>query len=349
MAAVNKTSRPLIIYLRRAWLVGFCLAAFATLLPLLSFGAGERFWPGFFYAPFYTNSVFSDPTTPAARAGLAPEDRVIGLNGVRVEFLREITARQAKAGGNISLVYELGRELSALNLSVERQSWERLLEKWAIFGPGGLGLAAWGWRKDSWLALVGATLLMASGDYWLNPGAGRESGFDPGSFLASGEWSLVTTKWSTYFYWPLWLGVWLVVGLGMVERLKASRNLLKLLRIILVTLSLTGLAVYLYEAARTARFNNPDYIIFYFRLIWGPGWAFGLAIGLWVALRQNKWQSWLSLAGLVLLAGGFGAATLFEVALPGPGPQWYALGLGLTSWAWNYSGKAAKPRSKSAG
>jgi hypothetical protein len=351
LAAVNKIPQSLVIYLRRGWLAAFLLIALATLLPLLSFSVGERFWPGFFYAPFYTNNVLTDPTTPAAKAGLKPEDRVIGLNGVRIEYLGEITNRQGKSGSPISLVYELGRELAAINLPVERQNLARLLEKWVVFALGGLGLVIWGWPKNNWLALAGASLLVASGDYWLNPGAGRQSGFDPGALTASGEWGLATTKWSTYFYWPLWLVVWLVVGLSLVESLNSLRKpkLLKLLRIVIVTLALTQLAVYLYEAARTARYNNPDYITFYLRLIWWPDWAGLLALGLWAALRHNDRRFWLGLAGLLLGVGGFGAAVLFAVALPGPGPQWYALGLGLAGWAWAYPGNPARSRVISTG
>lgn len=335
--------------MRPVWLVIFGLTTVATLLPLVSFGAGDRYWPGLFYAPFYTNAVFTDPATPAARAGLRPEDRVIGQNGVRIEFLRELVTAEGRLGGNVSLVYELGRELAAIKVPVEQLGFERLFDKWAVFVLGGFGLAGWGWRKKSGLAMAGAVLLMVSGDYWLNPGAERLSGFDPASFLASGEWGMATTKWSTYFNWPLWVLVWLVVGLELAGRLKTRRRVVKLLRSVLATLALTELAVYIYEAARTARFNNPDYITFHLRLVWWPGWLLLLFLGLWVAVQRNRWQIWLALVGLIMLVVGFGATTLYAVEVPGPGPQWYALGLVLASWAWNYSGKTARPRSNSAG
>lgn len=335
--------------MRPVWLVIFSLVTVATLLPLVSFSAGDRYWPGFFYAPFYTNGVFTDPTTPAARAGLAPEDRVIGQNGVRIEFLREMVTAEGRLGGDVSLVYELGRELAAIKVPVEKLGFDRLFDKWAVFVIGGLGLAAWGWRKKSGLALIGSLLLMASGDYWLNPGAERLSGFDPASFIASGEWGMATTKWSTYFYGPLWVLVWLVIGLELAGRLKARRRFLKLTRIVLATLTLTELAVYIYEAIRTARFNNPDYITFHFRLVWWPGWLLLLFLGLWVAFQRKRWQSWLALVGLIVVVVGFGATTLYAVEVPGSGPQWYALGLALASVAWSYSGRAASPRSNSAG
>lgn len=351
MAAVNKPLKALICYLRRAWLAAFCLVVLATVLPLLSFSLGERYWPGFFYLPFYTNSVVTDPQTPAAIAGLKPEDRVIGLNGVRIEYLHEITARQGRAGGNITLVYELGLELASINLPVERLNWDRLLEKWSALLVGGVGLAVWGWRKRQGLAMAGAMLMVASGDYLLNPGAGRESGFDPGTFMNIGTGGLATAKWSTYFYWPLWLLVWLIVGLTLINQLKGfqSRKLLRFLRIVAITCALSGLAVYFYEAARTARYNNPDYITFYFRLVWWPAWAALLALGIWAFIKNKKWQGWLGLAGMALLVVGYGAVILYAVKVPGPGPQWYALGLVLAGWAWAYSGKAAKPFSNSAG
>ena len=327
----------------------FILVALATLLPLLSFAAGERYWPGLFYAPFYTNNVFSDPSVPAAVAGLKPEDRVIGLNGVRIEFLREITVRQGQANSSIALVYELGRELAALNVPVEKQSWGRLFDKWAVFGLGGLGLAAWGWRRQNRLAQVGGLILLASGDYWLNPGAERLSGFDPAAFVASGEWGMAPAKWSTYFYWPLWLALWGVVGWGLIERLAGRRKIRVFLKILLATFALAELAVYTYEAVRTARFNNPDYITFHIRAVWWPGWALVFILAAWVCWKQRRWKGWLGLAGLIVLVVGPGAMAFYAVLVPGPGPQWYALGLVLTAWAWGYAGRAARPRSKSAG
>ena len=349
MAAVKQLA--LIPYkgLRKTWPVIFFLVTLATLVPLLSFAAGERYWPGFFYAPFYTNNVFSDPTVPAAAAGLKPEDRVIGLNGVRIEFLRAITARQGQAGGNVSLVYELGRELAAISVPVERQSWERLFDKWAVFGLGGLGLAAWGWRKRQRLAQIFSLVLIASGDYWLNPGAERLSGFDPAAFVTSGEWGFASAKWSTYFYWPLWLALWGIAGWELIERLQVRRRTLIFLKKVLGTFALAELAIYSYEAIRTARFNNPDYITFHIRTIWWPGWAPVFVLATLVCFRQKRWPCWLGLGGLIVGVAGFGAAVFYAVELPGPGPQWYALGLVVTVWAWSYLDRAVRPRSNSPG
>lgn len=331
----------------------FGLVTIASLLPLLSFAAGERYWPGFFYAPFYTNSVFSDLTVPAAIAGLRPEDRVIGLNGVRIEFLRQITAQQGAVGGRVSLVYELGRELAAISVPVEHQPWGRLLDKWAVFGLGGLGLAGWGWRKREKPAQVGALVLVASGDYWLNPGAERLSGFDPASFGASGEWSLATAKWSTYFYWPLWLALWGVVGWELIGRLRVRPRISRFLKILLLTFALAELAVYAYEATRTATFNNPDYITFHVRTVYWPGFALVLILAILVAGQQRRWNWWLGLAGLIAFGAGLGASAFYAVTVVGPGPQWYGLGLVAAAWAWdgkrNYAGRVARPRSNSAG
>lgn len=349
MTAVKQLSPILNKAWRKTWPVIFSLAALATLLPLLSFAAGERYWPGFFYAPFYTNNVFSDPTVPAAIAGLKPEDRVVGLNGVRIEFLGEITNRQGRAGGNVSLVYELGRELAAISVKVERQSWGRLFDKWAVFGLGGLGLAVWGWWKRQRLAQIFSLVLIASGDYWLNPGAERLSGFDPAAFVVSGEWGLATAKWSTYFYWPLWLALWGIVAWELIERLQVRRRISLFLKILLATFALAELVVYTYEAARTARFNNPDYITFHIRTVWWSGWALVLILAILACLREKRWNCWLGLVGLIVGVAGFGATTFFAVELPGPGPQWYALGLVVTSLAWDYPGKAARPHSNSAG
>lgn len=352
MAAAKKLN-PL---LNRLWEIAgpliLGLVALATLLPLLSFAAGERYWPGFFYAPFYTNNVFSDPDVPAARAGLKPEDRVIGLNGVRIEFLRAITTEQGREGGSVALVYELGRELAAIKVPVEPLGWGRLFDKWFPLILGGLGLAAWGWRKRNRLAQVGAMVLIASGDYWLNPGAERLSGFDPASFVASGEWGMASTKWSTYFYWPLWVALWGLMGWGLIGQVKARRRILIFLRALLAAVSLAELAVYLYEALRTARFNNPDYITFHIRAVWWPGWLAVLVLALVAFTRRNRrndWQQWVGLLGLIIFVVGFGATTFFAIEIPGPGPQWYALGLLVTAWAWDYWGRAARPRSNSPG
>jgi len=336
----------------KTWPGLFVLVILATLLPLLSFSSGERYWPGFYYAPFYTNSVFSDPDVPAARSGLKPEDRVIGLNGVRIEFLREITAEQGRAGGSLSLVYELGRELAAIKVPVEQVGWGRLFDKWAVFILGGLGLAGLGWRTRNRVTQVGALVFLASGDYWLNPGAERLSGFDPASFVASGEWGMASSKWSTYFYWPLWLALWGVIAWVLLGQLKVRRRILFVLRALLGAFALADLAVYIYEALRTARFNNPDYITFHIRAVWWPGWALVLVLAIAAVIRLNRgseWRWWAGLVGLVIFVLGFGAPIFYAVEIPGPGAQWYALGLVLTSWAWSYWGKAARPRSNSAG
>jgi hypothetical protein len=82
------------------------------------------------------------------------------------------------------------------------------------------------------------------------------------------------------------------------------------------------------------------------------GWALALVLIIGVVIRLNRangWRWWVGLAGLVIFVVGFGAPIFYAVEMPGPGPQWYALGLALTGWAWHYRGKAARPRSNSAG
>jgi hypothetical protein len=297
----------------------------ASLLPFLA--VVGRPWPGFFYNPYYTTNVFTDQTTPAWKAGLRPEDRVIIINKLRIDRLQPETEK-AGIGGEITLVYELGRVLASIPVQVEELSWFRFLEKAAPMYLTGLLLCFYGWAKtDIFLKvfqwLCGLALLIAS-DYFLGAGCGLESGLSCGS------------KWSAFGYWPLWSVAGAFGWAWLLKLLLASSKWYRwwgLCRLLLGLLLLLDLMHYLISALTSATYNNPDYIIWHNR---GEFWL--LWLGLVVLLAAAVWQKRLNLnwkkavisgVGLGLFILGFVVPTTFDLSLPGLGPQWYSLGLAL--------------------
>lgn len=328
---MTNTSNPDKGLQKLGWLVVFLIALVASLGPLLS----QRTWPGFFYAPFYTTNAFTDPTTPAWRVGLRPEDRVIGLNGERIERLAQAGVKGLSGAAQFSLVYELGRELAVLEVSNEPLGWLRLLEKAGPLVAAALALLGLGLRRGLLWGRVGALALVAALDYWLNPGAGRESGFDPVGWWQLGGGLLATAKWTTYLYWPLWTLLWASLVYGLVQQDRVSRRR-KVALAVLGAVIAGQLGAYTYEAVKTATYNNPDYIIFHVRMVFWPMWGALLTLAsllLWQ--KRREWQAWAGWLGLVSFVAGYGVVTVFDSAWPGPGPQWYGLGLvlyGATAW-----------------
>ena len=322
----------------RLILTVIALACFTlSLLPLV--WAVGRPWPGFFYSPFYTSNIFSDATTPAYQVGLRPEDRVVQAGALpghwpRINFLASETALAAQSNRSLTLVYELGREATTIALAVESLNWLRLAEKAGPIFLAGVGLTWLSFSKANqglfWQGFTGlsALALLAGADYFLNPGSGLESGFAPGE---AADWLAASGKWSAYLYMPLWK---LAVAAGLIyafyflfaKNVRLQRASLALTLALLVF----DLTSYSYEAIRTATFNNPDYIVWYSRAAFWPEW---ISLSLWltlVAVRSRNWRQYLSLAGFLLFVIGFIVPTTFDLALPGPGPQWYSLGIVLS-------------------
>ena len=310
---------------RSLWAILFGLVLLVSLGPMADLLAGPGDWPGFFHAPFYTTDVFTDPTTPAGRVGLHPEDRVVGVNQARIDRLYTEAVARGKAGGSLSLLYELGRELTLLDVEVERLGWARILEKGGPLLATALLLAGLGWRYRQQWAWLGGVGLVAATDYWLNPGWGRRSGFDPVAALELGRWVVAGAKWSAYLYWPLWT---LIVGVGgwqIVGRLEPTRWRKTLWGLIAVAV-VTEWAAYAYDAWKSANFNNPDYIVWHARAIFWPQWA--ALLGLSLTLGWQRREGWRSFALLVFVVG-FVYPTTFDTTWPGPGPQWYAFGFAI--------------------
>ncbi len=317
---------------RLAWVGLMIVLLWFSLGPLVGLLSGPRYWPGFFYAPFYTTNIFTDLQTPAYRVGLRPEDRVIGANRERIDRLAVLTARQGASGDALVLIYELGREAASIRVPVEPLGWERILEKWGPLVGAGLGLAGLAWR-GRWVAGPSGVALLAAVDYWLNPGAGRESGFDPAGWAGLEQAVLLATaKWSTYFYWPLWTLAWATLLWWLAHQLAVGRSR-RLFYALSVALGCAELGAYTYEAVKTATYNNPDYITFHARAIFWFGWGSLLALAairLWQVRR--KWQSWAGFGGLSLFVVGWAGPTTFDSVWPGPGPQWYTWGLVAFVW-----------------
>jgi hypothetical protein len=307
-----------------------------SLLPGLGSVSGP--WPGFFYSPFYTTNIFSDVTTPAYQAGLRPEDRVIQAGALpgqwpRIASLEKETSLAAQSNRPLTLVYELGRDLAAISVQVEPLDWWRWLEKAGPLFLSGLLLAGLSLSSrfisipQQVFAGFAALPLLAAPDYFLNPGHGLESGFVP---FSAESWLTASGKWSTFLYAPLWK---LAIGAGAIYALSQLWPQPSRLKRIGAALIISGLALdlisYIYEASRTALYNNPDYMVWHGRGAFWPEWI-GLGVLLIVSeSRRLARKGLLPLVGFGLFLGGFIIPTTFDMALPGPGPQWYSLGLVL--------------------
>jgi len=351
------------------------LVLLASALPLLAV-VGKP-WPGYFYSPFYTTNVFTNQTTPAWKVGLRPEDRVIRVGSSGIDQFQVETARVG-VGGKLYLIYELGRVLTAIEVRVEELDGWRLLEKSAPLFLAGImlvGLGAWRlWNKNKWAGifswLVGLGLLAAP-DYFLGPGHGLESGFDPANSLG---------KWSSYFYFPIWTIALATGWVWATQRIFAGNKRLRGWAFGVGGLLLAfDLLDYLYAVWRTATYNNPDYVVWHSRGEFWVGWL-GLALlfslviflkktrmtqnsgysthstltltlsllgrgnlnpspflaregGIFVgAVREPSVRSrvrfaFLTETFLLLFIGGYVVPTIFDFVIPGPGPQWYCLGL----------------------
>lgn len=309
------------------WPLVWLVALLLTAGPLVKAG----YWPGFFYAPFYTTDVFTGSNTPAGQAGLRPEDRVVGANLDRIDKLWELQQATGKEHGSLSLLYELGRELTRLKVAVEPLGWERIIEIWGPWLAATAGLIGLGWRQKSWFCGVGGLTLLAGLDYWLNPGAGRLSGFDPLYWLNTGEWWRAASKWSAYLYWPLWTLTQTVAGYSLAARSGiADRKLKILLQIVIVTACLSEWAAYSYDAWKSGNYNNPDYIIWHARAVFWPEWG---ALVVLSGLAAWRHKNWWGLVSLLIFIAGFAGPTAFDFSWPGPGPQWYIGGLaGFAYW-----------------
>ncbi len=313
---------------RWGWLIALVVVAWLSVGPMIGLVTGPRYWPGLFYFPFYTTNLFTDPTTPGWEAGLRPEYRLVSVNRERIDRLAAQTEEQGAAGGTLLLLWESGRDAVFVRVPVVPLGWERILEK---FGPlllTSLGMTYLGWRGNNRLAYLSGLATLAALDYWLNPGTGRESGFDPAGWLSEGRFLMLSAKWSSYFYWPLWITVWAALGWHFAKLAFGGRSRRGIYALI-AALTLAELAWYSYEAARTATFNNPDFITLHIRAIFWPAWVivFGLAVGF---LWQNrlKPKAWLSLAALLTFFAGWAIPTTFNNAwLFVPGPQWFVITL----------------------
>jgi hypothetical protein len=252
---------------------------------------------------------------------------------------------EGSAKGTLSLVWEFAREAGMIQVKVEPLGWERIFEKWGPLLGTGLLLGWLGWRGYRWAGGAGLALLAAI-DYLLNPGSGRETGFDPAGWLAAGRWEWASAKWSTYFYWPLWTLAWAALGWYIVGQLFQNRPR-GFAQAIIVALALAELGAYSYEAAKTATFNNPNYMVYHVRGVFWPGWGALLALALVFSWQgRRSWRGWVALGGLSLFVLGWAVPVTFDMAWPGPGPQWYAWGLALFTLAsgfWPVSSSATPP------
>jgi hypothetical protein len=355
---------------RWLFIASVLLCLLLSALPLV--WAVGRPWPGFFYNPFYTTNLFTDPTTPTYQAGLRTEDRVVQAGALpgqwpRIDQLHQQTALAAQQNRPLTLLWELGPVAGTIAIPVENLSWWRVLEKSGPLFVAGLMLAFLALSRKELpperrcFAAFAALALLSAPDYFLNPGFGLESGFAP---LAAPSWLTAPAKWSTYFYAPLWK---IALTWGIYDlRFTIYDLLLVFLRspsaktpkessippnrltpdtrhptplfqslivnrqssILLLVLLVFDLITYGYEALRTAIYNNPNYMIWHGRTAFWFEWGI---FGLLLLVAQFRTKAFIlhkviALSGFLLFLFGFLIPLTFEVALPGPGPQWYALG-----------------------
>lgn len=293
-----------------------------SFLPVLGFATGPRYWSGFFYAPFYTTNIFTDVTTPGWQAGLRPEYRVVLVNRQPMSRLQSLTEQSS----TLTLLWEVGpARLDEINVPVERLAWSRFLEKYAPFYAIGLFLGWLGWRRRLFFATVGAAAIFAAADYWLNFGAGTQSGFEPGAWL-----TILGTpsKWSTFIYMPLLTVLWASLNWHLLEQLVTPLRFRRLLQAGVAALGAGEIAAYAWNAGITAIFNNPNYVIFHTRAVF---WAWMLPLTLAFALairRPRRVTGWLGCVGLVIFSVGYLAQTIFDrVFWDSLGAHWWLIGL----------------------
>jgi hypothetical protein len=296
-----------------------------SFLPVLGFATGTRCWSGFFYAPFYTTNIFTDSTTPGWQAGLRPEYRVVLVNRQPMSRLHVLTEQS----GTLRLLWEVGpARLDEIDVPVEQLAWSRILEKYAPFYAIGLFLVWLGWRRQLFLAMVGAAAIFAAADYWLNFGAGTQSGFEPGAWLTILN---TTSKWSTFCYVPLLTLLWATLNWHLLEQVITRQRVRRLLQAVVVAFGAGEIAAYAWNAGITAIFNNPNYVIFHTRTVFWA-WLLPLALAFALAVRRRpRWvKDWLDCAGLLIFIVGYLAQTIFDrVFWDSVGAQWWLTGLVL--------------------
>ena len=309
------------------------LVGLASWLPLL--GALGQPMPGFIYSPFYTANIFNDASLNGYRAGLRPEDRVIQVNRQHIEQLTPLAAQS----GELYLTYELKQALVSIPVQAQKWTVGRLLEKsgpllgagcWLIWLTIRLWLTPMSRNKHSLVAsvfLAGLALLSAP-DYFLAPGAGHESGFDPISHWHNGEYLATTAKWSSYFYGLLWTLAATALSIFWLQNLFDHTRVRPNVRqwAIATTLLLLGfdLGDYLFAALRTLRYNNPDYTVLHWRGEFWLLWPLVLTLA-WVSKLKLNSRSVIQHFCLMFLVAGFMVPTIFDWQWVGPGVQWYVI------------------------
>lgn len=323
----------------------------ASILPLI--WSLTRPMSGFIYSPFYTTNNFCDATLNGCHI-LHPEDRVIEVDHARISQLNYLTGQ----GGTLYLVYELVHAL--IGITVETQQWTvgRLLEKSGplfITGFVLIWLMLKGLRQQpetlrnietkpivqkltglNWL-LVSACLmglaLLATPDFYLAPGAGLDSGFDPLAHWQASEFLALTAKWSTYIYYPLWTLAAATLGTYRLQHLLAGRRgqtWAIAVGWLLITIDLID---YCYSACLTHHYNNPDYYVWHTRSEFWPLW---LSILLLVWLPRSTASpkflkldipNLLSRIAFTVFLLGFITPTVFDWMPPGLGVQWWAIAI----------------------
>lgn len=316
-----------------------------TVLPL--FGRLIQPHSGFFYAPFYTNNLFTDTAMPAYQAGLRPEYRIVSVNHRLIDRLQAET-NTLGAGGTLFLIWELGNIADIIAVKVETLNLWRLLEKVLPFVLIALVLYRQSLKNQPALlkaALGLAALAITSGiDYFFVSGAGLGSGFDPSARLAQADYLGLLAKWSAHLYFPLWSPV-LAIGAAYFSGiwLKQRKKWRNWFWSVIALATFSNLCGHFYSAVLSIIYNNPNFTIFYSRgefwLVWLPFSGFAL-LTLWLKIEAAFQQKVLISAGAGLFLTGYVAPTIFgKILLPAVGVQWWALlGVGLMSF------KIKKPR-----
>lgn len=323
--------------------------------------------PGFIYSPFYTTNLFTDPTLNGYQMALRPEDRVIEVNKERIDQLDTAVVRNAK----VYLVYELVHALVGIRVPVQNWTINRMLEKASPLFLSGI-LLLWlnvRWllavqlvpvkagaendppdntdgsrsqprrENEKWLILSGVLAglaLLTAPDYFLAPGAGLNSGFDPVARWQAGEVLALTSKWSAYLYYPLWTLAAAACGVFQLKQLITKIRWQRWFMGIVGGLVTFDLADYIYAAYLTYRYNNPDYFVWHVR---GEFWLLWplLLILVWVNIFMSENTSLKNygtpsnfkpnlIAGICfsLFVVTFIVPTVFDWSLPGFGVQWWS-------------------------